>query len=145
MKKVINLMAILATVFVVFAACDKESIVSADGLPKDAQLYITQHFPEHEILQVVKERDDLKTSFDVYLSEGYKLEFNKSGKVLGVEGNNRLPDSVIPSKILAYVNDNYPEHFIIDWELDDRGQEVKLSNRLELKFDKNGNFLRIDM
>ncbi len=138
-------MAILATVLVMGAACDKESIISADGLPKEAQQYITQHFPGHEILQVVKERDDLKTTFDVYLSEGYKLEFNKSGKVLGVEGNNRLPDSVVPAKILTYVNDNYPEHFIIDWELDDRGQEVKLSNGLELKFDGDGNFLRLDM
>lgn len=145
MKNVINLMAVMATVIVVFAACDKESIVAADGLPKDAQAYINQHFPDHEILQVVKERDDLKTSFDVFLSGGYKLEFNKNGKVLGIEGNNKLPDSVIPAKILAYVNDNYAAHFIIDWELDDRGQEVKLSNRLELKFDKNDNFLRVDM
>ncbi len=144
MKKAIRLVTLMGAVLVMFTACDKESIVSADGLPKDAQVYITQHFPSHEILQVVKERDDLKTTYDVYLSEGFNLDFDKKGKILGVEGAGKLPDSVVPAKVLTYVNTNYPDFFIRDWELDDRGQEVKLSNGMELKFDKNGNFLRID-
>ena len=137
-------MTLMGAVLILVTACDKESIVSADGLPKDAQTYITQHFPSHEILQVVKERDDLKTTYDVYLSEGFNLDFDKKGKILGVEGSSKLPDSVVPEKILTYVNTNYPDFFIRDWELDDHGQEVKLSNGMELKFDKNGNFLRID-
>lgn len=137
-------MIVVGAVFVTFAACDKESVVSADGLPKDAQVYISQHFPEYEILQVVKERDDLKTSYDVYLSEGFNLDFDKKGSIVGVEGSSKLPDSVVPEKIRTYVQSNYPDLFILDWELDDRGQEVKLSNGMELKFDKAGNFLRID-
>lgn len=144
MKKVIRLMSVLGAVLVMFTACDKESLITADGLPKEAQAYITQHFPSHEVVQVVKERDDLKTTYDVYLSEGFNLDFDKQGKILGVEGSSKLPDSVVPEKILAYVSTNYPDQFIRDWELDDRGQEVKLSNGMELKFDKNGNFLRID-
>lgn len=137
-------MMVLGILSTSFAACDKESVVSADRLPSDAQTYIAQHFPNHEIIEVIKERDDLKTTYDVYLNGGYNLDFNKNGKILGVEGTNRLPDGVVPKKILAYVNTNYPDYFILEWELDDRGQEVKLSNRMELKFDKNGNFLRID-
>ncbi len=144
MKKTIQFLVLLSAISVLTVACDKESIVNADGLPSSAQTYITQHFPALDVLQVVKERDDLRVSYDVYLSEGYKLEFNKKGEIQGVEGNNKLPDSVVPAKILAYVNANYPDQFIIDWELDDRGQEVKLNNRLELVFDKNGNFLRLD-
>lgn len=144
MKKVIYSVFSLAFALVMFTACDKESIVSADGLPKSAQLFITQHFPNHEVLQVVKERDDLKTTYDVYLSDGFNLDFDKNGKILGVEGTSKLPDSVVPEKILAYVQANYPDYFIRDWELDDRGQEVALSNGMDLKFDKNGNFLRID-
>lgn len=144
MKKVIYSVFSFAIVLMTFTACDKERVVSADGLPKDAQLFIAQHFPDHEILQVVKERDDLKTTYDVYLSEGFNLDFDKNGKILGVEGTNKLPDTVVPEKILAYVQANYPDYFIRDWELDDRGQEVTLSNGMDLKFDKNGNFLRID-
>lgn len=144
MKKTNYLMVLLSAVSVLITACDKEKIVSADGLPSKAQAYIAQHFPEHEILQVVKERDDLKTSYDVYLSEGYNLDFDKNGNIVGVEGSKGLPDSVIPANLLTYVNTHYADYFIVDWELDDRGQEVKLSNGMELQFDKNGNFLRID-
>src|SRR5690606_25102956 len=113
-------------------------------LPKDAQLFIAQHFPDQEIIQVVKERDDLKTGYDVYLSDGFNLDFDKKGNIIGVEGTSKLPDSVVPTKILAYVQANYPDSFIRDWELDDRGQEVTLSNGMDLKFDKEGNFIRID-
>ena len=137
-------MIVVSAVLITFTACDKESILSADGLPKDAQVYITQHFPDQEILQVVKERDDLKTSFDVYLSDGFNLDFDKKGKIRGVEGSSKLPDSVVPEGVLTYVNTNYPDLSVLDWELDDRGQEVKLSNGMELKFDNSGKFLRID-
>lgn len=144
MKKVFYSVASVAVMLIMFAACDKESVIAADGLPKDAQLFIAQHFPDQEIIQVVKERDDLKTGYDVYLSDGFNLDFDKKGNIIGVEGTSKLPDSVVPTKILAYVQANYPDSFIRDWELDDRGQEVTLSNGMDLKFDKEGNFIRID-
>lgn len=144
MKKVFYSVASAAVMLIMFSACDKESVIDADGLPKDAHLFIAQHFPDQEILQVVKERDDLKTGYDVYLSDGFNLDFDKKGNIIGVEGTSKLPDSVVPTKILAYVQANYPDSFIRDWELDDRGQEVTLSNGMDLKFDKEGNFIRID-
>ncbi len=144
MKKTNYLMVLVGAVALLVVGCDKEKVVSTDRLPGNAQTYITQHFSGHEILQVVKERDDLKTSYEVYLSEGYKLDFDKNGKIRGVEGSNRLPDSVVPPSLLTYVNSQYPDQFVRDWELDDRGQEIKLSNGMELQFDKEGNFLRID-
>lgn len=144
MKKTNYLMILVGSVAALVVGCDKEKVVSTDRLPATAQAYISQHFSGHEVLQVVKERDDLKTSYDVYLSEGYKLDFDKNGKILGAEGSNRLPDSVVPATLLTYVNTHYPDQFIRDWELDDRGQEIKLSNGMELQFDKDGKFLRID-
>lgn len=137
-------MAIASILFLSFTACDDERVVGENALPKAAGLYITQHFPSHQVVQVVKERDDLKTTYEVFLDEGYRLAFSKKGDILGVEGNNRLPDSAIPPTVLTYVQTNYPDEYILSWELDDTGQEVTLSNRRELKFDKNGNFLRID-
>ena len=61
-----------------------------------------------------------------------------------MEGNEALPDSVIPSAILSYVQDNYPSEFIKNWNLEKTVQEIKLSNDITLEFDRNGNFLRID-
>lgn len=145
MKQVLKNTFGLGLLILFFAACDKESLIAEDGLPKDASTYIQTHFPTHEIVQIVKDRDGLSLSYDVILSGGYKLDFDRKGKIEGVEGSAKLPDSVIPAPVLAYVNANYADHYIIDWELDDGGQEVKLVNGLELKFDKKGNFLRLDM
>jgi hypothetical protein len=61
---------------------------------------------------------------------------NKGGK---------LQDSVIPTKILDYVSSTYPDNYIIGWELEDKGrQQVTLNNNLELEFDKDSKYLRID-
>ncbi len=128
----------------VFASCKKEKVVSQNDLPTIANTYITTHFPDQTIRQVIKDMDNLKTTYDVILDNGAKLEFNKSGEIRKIEGNSKLPDSVIPSQILSYVQDNYATEFIKKWELEDNKQEVELSNGLDLEFDKNGNFLRID-
>ncbi len=145
MKRVLKNTFGLGLLIFLFTACDKESVIAEDGLPKDVSTYIQTHFPEYEIVQIVKDRDGLSLSYDVILRGGYKLEFDRKGKIEGVEGSAKLPDSVIPAPVLAYVKANYPEQYIIDWELDGKGQEVKLVNGLELKFDKNGNFLRLDL
>ena len=133
------------TAFVlVLASCDKEKVVSSNDLPATSTSYINTHFAGHQILQAVKEVDDLKTTYKVYLSNGTKLKFNRDGEIFDIESNDALPSSVIPSSIREYVTINYPTLHINEWELDKTTQEVKLSNGLSLVFDKNGTFLRID-
>ncbi|MBX3239454.1 MAG: PepSY-like domain-containing protein [Chitinophagaceae bacterium] len=139
-----NLSLILLSFALVSASCEKEKIVSENDLPATGKNYITTHFPDQKIAQAIKEFDDLKKTYKVYLDNGVKLEFNRSGEIRKIEGNSKLPDSVIPSQILTYVTDNYPAEYIKKWELDDNRQEVELSNGLDLEFDRNGNFLRID-
>ncbi len=135
---------ILLSFAFIFASCEKEKVVSENDIPATSKSYITTHFPDQKIAQAIKEVDDLRTTYIVYLDNAVKLEFNKSGEVRKIEGNSELPDSVIPSPILTYVQDNYPAEYIKKWELDDNRQEVELSNGLDLEFDRNGNFLRID-
>lgn len=141
MKRLLLLMT--ACVFI-FASCDKEKIVSSNDLPATSTSYINTHFAGQQILQVVKERDDLKTTYKAFLSSGTKLEFNSKGEIFDIESNEALPETVIPTAILTYVKDNYPTLFIKEWEVDNTTQDVKLSNGLTLEFDKNGTFLRID-
>lgn len=74
----------------------------------------------------------------------FKLEFNKKKEIESIDGVTQLPDSVIPAKILNYVQTNYASNFITDWDLDRNDQQVELDNGLELKFNKSGDFLRID-
>ena len=136
--------SILGMVCLWFTSCEKEKVVQVGELPTVATAYIETHFPGEQILQVKRELDNLRKSYDVILSNGFKLEFSKTGDVKGVEGTSALPNSVIPSKILTYVQTNYAGQAIFDWELDDNRQEVKLQNGLELVFDKQGNFIQLD-
>jgi hypothetical protein len=125
-------------------SCDKETIIDENGLPGNAASFISTHFSGIEVIQVVKDVDGFKKTFDVRLKNGTELEFKRDGSIKSIKGTGKLPDSAIPDKILTYVKTNYADHSIVEWELDDNRQEVKLSNGMELVFDKNGNFLRID-
>jgi len=125
-------------------SCDKESVVQSDDLPGKASNFISTHYSTVRTLQVVKERDDLKVNFHVYLENGTRLDFTKSGDIKEIDGTTRIPDAILPSMIVSYVNTNYPAAFIRGWNPDDTDQEVKLSSDVELLFDSNGNFLRVD-
>ncbi len=124
-------------------ACDKEKVVQSNDLPANAAGFISTHYPGKQILQVVKELDNLKTYYHVYLNNGTKLDFSRQGNIREIEGSEAIPATVIPVLILNYVNTNYPTAFIRGWELEDATQEIKLSINTELEFDRNGNFLRI--
>ncbi len=128
----------------VFISCDKETMIDESGLPGKSATFISTHFSGIEVVQVVKDVDGFKKTFDVRLKDGTELEFKRDGSVKQLKSKSKLPDSVIPEKILSYVQANYADQSILEWELDDNRQEVRLSNGTELVFDKNGNFLRID-
>ncbi len=141
MKKVFAMLVVAA---LLLTACDKEKIVGNDDLPATATAFITTHYSSAQIRQVVKERDDLKTYFHVYLDNGTRLSFSRQGDIREIKGTEPIPGAVLPALLLNYVTTNYPDAFIKEWELDDTGHEVKLSSNIKLEFDKNGNFLRID-
>src|SRR5690606_16969400 len=107
--------------------------------------YVKQHFPNASITGIIKEQENKKDRFEVVLSDRTKLEFNEVKQVIAIDGgNNRLPDSVIPVKILVYVATNYPNQFITEWELEKDRQQVEITDGTDLEFDMEGNFLRID-
>ena len=64
MKKIFLLMTLSAFLLV---ACDKEKVVQSTDLPPNASGFVSTHYSGNQILQVVKELDNLKTYFHVYL------------------------------------------------------------------------------
>lgn len=128
----------------VTTACSKETVIPQEKAPAAIREYLDKHFPGQAILQVVKDRDGLELSYDVTIEGPVKLEFSKKYEVTSIEGTAQLPDSVIPAKILDFVNEKYPGSYIKSWDLDDKRHEIELQNGLELVFNANGDFLRID-
>ncbi|ODS80142.1 MAG: hypothetical protein ABS46_15235 [Cytophagaceae bacterium SCN 52-12] len=133
-----------------FLSCDKEKIVSEASLPSGATQFITTHFPDETVLQVKKEKDFLeKPVFDVILSNNFELEFKENGDAKKVDGNGKaIPVSVIkPEAVLTYVEEHFEDKTVVAWERDSDSKneiEVELDNGLELKFDKDGKFLRFE-
>ena len=128
-----------------FFSCEKEESVKATELPAPAQTYITTHFSNATISSVVKDKEINKTTYDVVLQDGTSLDFTKDGDCTEVDGHTKkIPDTVVPEKILQYVQTTYPTDFIVSWEKDGAEQDVDLGSNVELKFDQDSNFLRID-
>jgi hypothetical protein len=139
-----SILILSALVLFLATACSKDAVVPEETLPASIKEYITTHFPTHAILEVMKEREGLSTSYEVTLEGSFKLEFDRRNQIKDIEGITKLPDSVVPAKISEYVTSNYPDQFIVKWEKDDNHQEIQLDNKMELVFTLSDDFLRID-
>lgn len=143
-KKTIGNTLIASAIGVVIMRLNKEKLVYIDKLPSFINTYIKTHFASHRLSKVIKNRKGLNYTYDVFLDGGLSLKFNSKGKVIEIEGNGRLPDSVIPASILEYVNLNFPDNAITEWELEKRIQEVELDSGVELLFNLKGEFIGMD-
>jgi hypothetical protein len=139
MKKLfIVLIAVISAI--VFSGCVKDDKIPGEDLPFEIRAYTKTHFPDQIITLTLKDLEN----YEVILDNATRLKFDLNYKIIDIEGLTRLPDSVIPFKLLLYVANNYPDNFIMGWEIDDINQKIELNNEIDLKFDGNGEFLMID-
>lgn len=145
MKKSIKTLGLSAAMLaLVLTGCADDKIVTENDLPEEISTYISNNFPDNEVAQVTVDQEAFSKKYAVILKDNIKLEFDSKNNITDIDANSALPDHVIPAEILAYVNANYPENVITDWELEDKHQQVKLDNGLTLEFSLAGEFLRID-
>lgn len=123
---------------------DNEVVLNENEIPTEIRTYIDTHFPNSTIVRAIKETEDNEVFYEVYLSEMVELTFNETLQILEIDGTSELPDSVIPPAILTYVEQNYPNNFITDWELEAGHQQVELDDATELEFTLDGEFIRVD-
>lgn len=118
---------------------DDQSI--QNKIPEKITAFLIEHFPNIKILRFVKTTTSDTITYKVELSEDTELEFNSNLEITEIESKSKLPDSVILEKIRNYVTINYPDNFIISWELEDKHQKIELNNDIELKFEINGDYI----
>ncbi len=152
MKTTIKLgaVALLATT-TILTSCEsdddngpKETLLTGNEIPETLKTYVAVHFPENPIHRVIKDTENNIVSYDVYLEGNLELDFNSDYEIMDIDGISKLPDSVIPQAILDYVAEHYATHFITDWELENNYQQVELNHNVELEFELDGSFKRID-
>lgn len=121
-----------------------ERVILAADAPTAIQDFVDTHFATHTIEYIERDRDEVVVRYEVYLSDGVLLEFNKDHEIREIYSDTRLPDSVIPDAILNHVDANFPDRDITDWELYRNRQEIQLDNSLEVHYDLDGGFIRVD-
>lgn len=137
----------VAMLAVVPMMADNDKIITREDLPEQAQMFLTKHFENADVLYAKAERDMgvVTSSYDVVLEGNVKVEFNRSGEWTSVDcERGQVPDGLLPQGVLDYVTKKFAKAYVVEIERDRMGYEVKLSNDLDLDFDKNGKFLRVD-
>lgn len=118
----------------------------ASVLPKGAQTTLTKNFKSK--VSVVKIDKDFGriSEYEVVMSDGAEITFDRDGNWKEVEVNvsKSVPSGFVPAGVSSYVKANQKGQRIVGIEKTHGGYDVELSNGVEMKFDKDGNFLRYD-
>lgn len=117
---------------------------SFEQLPDAAKTFVDSNYKGVGVVYVTKEDDWFRPDYDVMLSNGILLEFSHSGSLKKIEAKKgSISPELIPDGIRQYVDRHYPGAGYLEYEVGRKKYEVRLSNRLELKF--NGSFRLIEV
>lgn len=145
MKKLFFIAFALVFAFSTVKADERDRIITKEQLPAAAQQLIAKHFGELKISLVKEDRELVASNYEVVFADGTKLEFTRDGKWKEIDcRKNGVPAELVPQKINDFVANRYPEAKILQIDRDRNDYEVKLSNGLELTFDKKFNLVDID-
>lgn len=142
-----RMMFILACVFtlVITSKADNYQPITRSQLPQKAQTFLDAHFADSKISLTRKEIDVTELNYDVIFTDGCKVEFDRKGNWTEVDCiNHPLPAGIVPEAIERVVKAHYPDAKVVKIERDRREYDVKLSNRVELTFNKKLQLIDID-
>lgn len=146
MKKTFRLIPMLLMAFVAILAVscsdDKDEPITTEQLPEQARTFINAYYPSATIVNSHKDKDE----YEVIMSDGTKIDFNKHGEWKDVDApvGKTIPNGFYPEAIDTYVYYNYNPAGINEISKDNREYEVELTNGLDLRFARDGAFIRID-
>lgn len=135
----------LFCLYATIVAADNDKPIQVSRLPQPAQTFIDRYFSGGKLLIAKKETEFMKTTYEVLFSNGDRIEFDRRGDWQTIDCKfSSLPEEAVPAPIVEYLRTHYPEARILKIEKERRKYEVKLSNRLELTFDRRFSLIDID-
>lgn len=126
-------------------ADERDRVITKEQLPTAAQSLLTTHFSALKISLVKEDREFISRNYEVIFTDGTKVEFTRNGEWKELDcRKSAVPAALIPASIKNFVTERYPDAKILQIDRDSNDYEVKLSNKLELTFDKKYNIIDID-
>jgi len=148
MEKRSKITVVLAIVLVLITGCvyGQDRAISQNQLPKTAKNFLAANFKGITASSVIEDNEIFGVDeYKVHLTNGMKVEFDSKGNWKEVDGEHqKIPYGFIPATIRNYVAKSFPNTHIIQIERKSWSYKAELSNGIDLEFDKNGNFKRID-
>lgn len=128
------------------SACEQnDTPITFNELPTISQQFIQRHFGDLDIALVVKDYDDLSFTYDVNFVNLYEVDFDKNGEWIKVDcQRDSVPTAIVPAGIANYVATRFNGQYIVEIERNTRSYDVELNTGVDVVFDKDGNFKRID-
>ena len=122
-----------------------DKIIPVDQLPATAKTFVKKYFPQATIEYATKDTEFMGTTYEVRLSDGTEVDFDKKGNWDNVDCKTKaVPASLVPAAIAQYVKAHYPNTVIVKIDKERGGYEIELSNDLDLKFNSKGKLIGID-
>lgn len=147
MKRILETMLFaLALLFASPASANTDGgkAISPGKLPQAALQTINTHLPGRKKAIAKVESELFSKSYTVIFTNGEKIEFDGRGRWTEVKcKRSAVPASLVPAQIAQYIRANYPDCRILEIERDDE-YEVKLSNHVEVTFNKKFEVIDID-
>ena len=144
-KSVLYFAALLCMMVQSVSTFANDKVVPEEQLPAAAQSFIQKTFPGQAVSYAKVDRDFGKTTYEVCLNNGTKLEFDKNGTWDKVDCNySAVPANLVPVAIADYVKTHFAGATIVKIDKERYGYDVELSNDLELKFNKKGQLVNVD-
>ena len=146
MKRIILTALLAIPALLSFNAKADDKPIPVTELPAAATAFI-KNFAPATVTAAAVDDDFFRPDYKVYLSDGTAIEFRHNGQWEEVQNYKGISTKVIPAAIANYLEANYKGTAVtnISYDADDLDSyEVKLASRIELKFDRNGNFLTME-
>lgn len=118
----------------------------ASALPNAAQSILSNNFKSKvSVIKVEKKMGNI-SEFEVTLTDGSEIVFDRDGNWLDIEVglNKSVPKGLIPAQIATFVKKEQPGQKIVGIERERKGYDVTLSNGVEMKFDRSGQFVKYE-
>lgn len=138
-----KILVVLMLLFAFTASAQKK--IALTDLPATSVKFLEKYFPNKEITEVKKDREDGEKGYEVILAGDIEVEFWKDGSWREVDGNDKpIPTGFIDPSIVDYINKNYLKEKITHIDYGHKDVDVDLTNKIDLEFSKEGKFIKAD-
>jgi uncharacterized protein YuzE len=110
-----------------------------------AQTFIRKYFNPSDVSYIEREREGMHLEYNVFLKDATEIDFDHQGNLQSIDcRRNAVPEGIVPELITSFVSLHHPDQIIVEYAISYRFLTVEISNGLDLVFDLEGHFVRVD-